>query len=474
MKKEILNCCQKIKKRFFKHRFWTLVISGILGIIFFFLFLWAYDYLSCYFIALENISNLRIRANLSIVFLALFVSLVLWFFRTHDTKEQLDKTQTNIEQQDFHDALSMLADDKLISQEIAVQRLIKISESNPEYDETIKLAFIKRMKATYKEADEALAKAEVSKYESVEAKEKLKQEKSYTTIEAAEKAKIETAEVIIKALKKVERRTYAQHIFRWFIEKYKNKELDLKNLDLRNQDFIVMDRKKKTYITDFKDKEGNAFELDCVNLAGANLTNADLSGANLKEENLIGVNLTNANLSGTILTRAKLTNAYLSKAILTKANLSGADLSEADLTGADLTNAYLNGADLSEADLTGADLTNAYLNGADLREAYLREANLTNAYLSEAYLNGADLTNAYLSEANLTNAYLRGANLSRADLEEANLSYVSLQIAKNLTYKQLTWVKSLYETEGLETVLKPEELNRLKKEKPELFEPLEK
>ena len=57
----------------------------------------------------------------------------------------------------------MLADDKLVSQEIAVLRLIDISKKNKVYNDTIKLAFIKRMKAPYKEVDEALAKTKKQK-----------------------------------------------------------------------------------------------------------------------------------------------------------------------------------------------------------------------------------------------------------------------------------------------------------------------
>ena len=41
-----------------------------------------------------------------------------------------------------------------VSQEIAVLRLIDISKKNKYTDDTIKLAFIKRMKAPYKEVDE--------------------------------------------------------------------------------------------------------------------------------------------------------------------------------------------------------------------------------------------------------------------------------------------------------------------------------
>ena len=79
--------------------------------------------------------------------LSSLIFLTLWFFRTYDVREQIG-------QQDFHDALRMLADDKLISQEIAVLRLIDISKKTKVYDDTIKLAFIKRMKAPYKEVKE--------------------------------------------------------------------------------------------------------------------------------------------------------------------------------------------------------------------------------------------------------------------------------------------------------------------------------
>ena len=90
----------------------------------------------------------------------------------------------------------MLADDKLVSQEIAVLRLIDISKKNKIYDDTIKLAFIKRMKAPYKEAKEAVAKA-----------------KAKAKAKAAKKSQIQTTKLIIEALQQVERRTYAQYIF---------------------------------------------------------------------------------------------------------------------------------------------------------------------------------------------------------------------------------------------------------------------
>ena len=110
-----------------------LVLGALLGIALF-LFVKEYDLLSKVFFyseeTTENIEKKRFITNLLPVILGLPIILFLWVFRTHDTKEQLDKAQTNIEQQDFHDALRMLADDKLVSQEIAVLRLIDISKKN--------------------------------------------------------------------------------------------------------------------------------------------------------------------------------------------------------------------------------------------------------------------------------------------------------------------------------------------------------
>ena len=68
----------------------------------------------------------------------------------------------------------MLADDKLVSQEIAVLRLIDISKKNKIYDDTIKLAFIKRMKAPYKEVDEALAKTKNTRNRGIQTKNNIK------------------------------------------------------------------------------------------------------------------------------------------------------------------------------------------------------------------------------------------------------------------------------------------------------------
>ena len=317
--------------------------------------------------------------NFITLLLSSLIFLTLWFFRTYDVREQIG-------QQDFHDALRMLADDKLVSQEIAVLRLIDISKKNKIYDDTIKLAFIKRMKAPYKEVDEALAKTKISK------------DKEETQETEAFRLKI--------ILKKIEYRTYAQYIFRWLGKRYTRDELDLIRLDLRNQDFTA---KKGEEIHYFKDKNNEPFILHQSKLAGVMFYGEG-----------------KINLS-----KVELRLSYLSGINFTKIDLTGANLREADLTGAGLTRA-----DLTRADLEGAILTEAYLTGADLTRADLRGANLREANLREADFTGADL----------------------ADIRRA-------------IYKRLASVKSLYKTQGLEIVLRPEELTKLKTEKPELFEP---
>ena len=281
------------------------------------------DKIYCFF---DSILAIEIKSNYSFIALLLgsLTFLTLWFFRTYDVREQIG-------QQDFHDALRMLADDKLVSQEIAVLRLIDISKKTKVYDDTIKTAFIKRMKAPYKEA----------------------KEKQELTNKDAE------------ILKRLLKRDYARYIFCWIKERYKRKELDLRDLDLRSQYFIDGNAKTEK-LQYFIDKNNEPFFLWDVNLSQTNLLKLDL------------------------------------------------------------------------------------------RKAFLCRANLQGAILNEIKLQGASL---------------ESANFLFASLGHANLSHAILYQAKELTYEQLASVKSLYKTQGLETVLKPEELTRLKVEKPELFEP---
>lgn len=121
--------------------------------------------------------------------------------------------------------------------------------------------------------------------------------------------------------------------------------------------------------------ESNAIEKALAyDLEGVDLTGADLSQLKLRL-----VNFSKAKLAWSNFSEADLRNAQLSQADLGEATLRGANLS-----GVDLRNVLLDGADLRRANLSGADLTGATLDGADLRGAHLDGAILDSATLLKA------------------------------------------------------------------------------------------
>lgn len=95
---------------------------------------------------------------------------------------------------------------------------------------------------------------------------------------------------------------------------------------------------------------------ETVNLAGANLMEADLSGANLAGLDLTTVKLTGAKLSGTNLRGANLSGMDLRTVTLNSADLSGANLANSDLSGVNLSGAIVNQTNFDNTNLTGADL----------------------------------------------------------------------------------------------------------------------
>ena len=281
-----------------------LIIIAFTGL---FLVLFREDIFNFFFFDFKNGAqdNLTKDSNNFItLLLSSLIFLTLWFFRTYDVREQIG-------QQDFHDALRMLADDKLVSQEIAVLRLIDISEKNKIYDDTIKLAFIKRMKAPYKEAKDMEMDLEKTFKEPNRQIVSIPEGFGNTT----EQKKINEFLFQLNKLeiieKKVVRRSYAQYIFLWFLEKYKNKSLDLKNLDLSFQDFIAKDKNEnsiKKYFTEF------------YKISGANLRASNLSGLDLRKMNLENTDLIKTNLRGADLRGVNFSRAILMKTDLTDAN----------------------------------------------------------------------------------------------------------------------------------------------------------
>ena len=98
--------------------------------------------------------------------------------------------------------------------------------------------------------------------------------------------------------------------------------------------------------------------------------------------------------------------------------------------------------------------------GDNLEKANLKEANLTGANLIEANLRLANLQGA-----NLEGLTLREANLEEANLKEANLKGADLGGARNLSFYQLSIVKTLHDTK-----LDEDLLIQLKEKHPALFE----
>lgn len=220
-------------------------------------------------------------------------------------------------------------------------------------------------------------------------------------------------------------------------ESAKKQGTKAKNVTLDIQIILtILARRKHS----FKSGETNNLNLSRANLQYTDLLKADFSGANLCEANLFGANLSGANFS-----EANFYRADLSSAILINADLSGANFFEANLSGADFYRANLSGANLSGANFK-ANLRVAhtdFLSEADLKD------NLSRVGLKAIF----SVTN--LSEANFSEANLSKANLSGSDLIQA----------KNLTIKQLSEVKTLFNAKLDDELRLP-----LKEKYPVLFE----
>ena len=121
------------------------------------------------------------------------------------------------------------------------------------------------------------------------------------------------------------------------------------------------------------------------------------------------------------------------EAVKKNVNLALADLGDAELAWADLAGANLEGANLEDADLSWADLI-----GANLEDANLKDANLKGANLNEANISGADLADADLEGAKLEWAILDGANL----IGVQNIPYIPLACPSEgafIGWKKVKW-----------------------------------
>jgi uncharacterized protein YjbI with pentapeptide repeats len=207
----------------------------------------------------------------------------------------------------------------------------------------------------------------------------------------------------------------------------------------------------QTVLTVFGKRKSHKFEAsDSPDLQYTYLRKAQLEQDYFKGANFKGADLEESNLRYIDLEGAKLMEADFKGADFEKANLESAHLEKADLEKANFEKTNLEKAYLYMANLTGTDLRMANLKGSDLRMAKLV---------------GANLEKANLERTDLRMANLEGANLEKANLEGANLEEANLMRAKELTFNQLSKVKTLYHAKLEDKSL----CKKLKEKYPTLF-----
>ncbi len=188
-------------------RFFILFLLAALG-------LWAgQDISACLveFFSLNTVLNPNPNLNeyLDIVIIGIPVLIALWYFRTYDTRQQ-------IYQSDLFKGLDNLASDNSLQVDIGVAMLIEVSKKVPSFNETIKTAFVYRLKNIIASRLEEKASI-VPKIDGYDPS------PNYSNF-----------------------LSYSQHIIRWLIEyKKQNKgiEYDLDGMDLSYQEFNSNDKK---------------------------------------------------------------------------------------------------------------------------------------------------------------------------------------------------------------------------------------
>ena len=171
-----------------------------------------------------------------------------------------------------------------------------------------------------------------------------------------------------------------------------------------------------------KDCEGLSEALERLvnsnkNLQSYELNNVDLEGANLKGADLTLTDLKNANLEGVKLQRAKLKGVRLQEANLQSANLQKADLGGTELQGANLQNANLQKAELRRTKLEGANLQGANLQKAELIFVDFKNASFKGANLKDAMI----LSSQNLSAAQIKSACHWEKAIYRFDLQDKGI-----------------------------------------------------
>ena len=269
--KPIDNFRLKCSEWVLTHRFTCLIIAVIVGS------LLVGNGFPEYFGKLLNINkNSKFIDSFQLLVLGLPVFTLLWFFRTHDTKTQIEKSEKQIEkseaqiaksekqinQASYFKGLDNLASNDLLKTDIGVRQLAALRKITKQYDEDIVIAFRKLFRLRKRQETKGVGNQ-----------------------------KIDLGQIDFK-------------------EK-RNQKIDLKKIDF-----------SEIYLS-------GAF-LFRADLGRINLTRADLSGARFIEADLSEAYLIEADLSGAELDRAKLMRAHLSGTDFSKAkNLETANFQRA-------------------------------------------------------------------------------------------------------------------------------------------------
>lgn len=171
-------------------------------------------------------------------------------------------------------------------------------------------------------------------------------------------------------------------------------------------------------------------EMDGLDLANRNLSEAIFSGSSLVGATLYGTDLTMASLYCADLRGANLEAANLTRADMRGASLKGASLSYATLDGADMRAAMMmyvapdavSVVDLNSARGEGRDRDGVNTpNSVDFSNCSLKNASFGSAKLDGVNFSGAILEGAKFKSARLTNAVFTGAVLTGVNLKDLNV-----------------------------------------------------
>ncbi len=91
---------------------------------------------------LERVTqDMGVAEYLATVVVGIPVFILLWYFRTRDVRQQIEKTQAQLWQNHFNNAIENLTSDSFLKEEIGIKSLIKLSETTTEFNELIIIAF---------------------------------------------------------------------------------------------------------------------------------------------------------------------------------------------------------------------------------------------------------------------------------------------------------------------------------------------